>query len=936
MNQGPSPSNGLPPRISLKAWAAYLGLCLVLALAITWDLTTSREKEMAAAQQRTHATSILVSEWLYAAFETSGALLRSMAGEIRPESLASEDNDPEAHARTNQWLDRHLQLLPHAHAIALFDREGVMTHTSRAAREVGHDISDQAHFQALRDDPSLERQVSQAFFSSEANGFLVAHAQALRDANGGFAGLLGVRLDLGFFDHWLERTELTRGSSLTILDHEGRLLARRPRDTVPDFDAQLGQPVEAGALRPLLHQATDTVHFSIVSPVDGVHRSYTAQLVRDLPFLVVVGEAKQTVMAAWWQKLWTLGIAWLTVAGLGLLVLRGYLRTVHYDTQLQHSHRSLKQANQALSEEITARKRTETDLRRSEEKYRFLVENSYDILYLFSPDGHIEFVSPSWKTLMGHDPQSVVGHHFSEFVHPEDLSICHQAFSHVMRQGHHAQDIEYRVRHQDGSWRWHNSSALPFRDETGQIVGFQGIARDITARKQAEDEIKTLAFFDPLTQLPNRRLLAQHLQEAVQHCHQGHHHGALLFIDLDNFKILNDTLGHDQGDLLLMQAARRISGCVHESDTVARLGGDEFVVMLRRLSHHPHEATQQAEIVADKILATLNHPYLLDGQEHHSTASVGITLFHRELMSADELMKRADLAMYQAKAAGRNTQRLFDPGMQASVTARAALEADLRRALAEGQFVLHYQALVDDDGTLTGAEALLRWQHPQRGLVPPGEFIALAEDTGLILPIGQWVLEAACAQLAEWARDPCLKHLKLAANVSARQFRHPEFVPGVLRALNTTGADPRRLKLEITESLLVEDVEDVISKMRQLRARGISFALDDFGTGYSSLSYLKQLPLDDVKIDQSFVRDVLTDPNDAAIARTIVALAGTLGLRVIAEGVETREHWEWLSRHGCHTHQGYYFGRPGPVLAMLESLPKRPAPMRRAHPSGPG
>jgi diguanylate cyclase (GGDEF)-like protein/PAS domain S-box-containing protein len=792
-----------------------------------------------------------------------------------------------------------------------------------------------------------------------------------------------------------------------------------------------------------------------------MQRIFTAQRVRDLPFLVVTGEAYQTLLAAWWQKLWTLTLTWLVIAGLGLLVLRSYLRTLRYDRELLRSHRSLEEANQTLSQEIherqeaeraiksseerfralfdnslsgvavhdiilndqgepcdyvftmanpafeshtgmkvadvvgrratdiypvpelpglirrfgevaltgraiafeqhlesvgeyysvgafqigpgsfaaiidniTARKQTEMDLQRSEEKYRFLVQNSYDIIYLFSPDGHIEFVSPSWKTLMGHDPESILGRHFSEFVHPEDLPICQRAFANVMRHGHHAQDIEYRVRHRDGGWRWHNSSALPSRDETGQITGFQGIARDITARKQAEDEIKTLAFYDSLTQLPNRRLLIERLEATVQVCRRDHHHGALLFIDLDNFKILNDTLGHDQGDRLLMQAARRISGCVHEADTVARLGGDEFVVMLCKLSQGVQEATQQAEIVADKILAALNHPYYLSGREHHSTASVGITLFHRDLVSVDELMKRADLAMYQAKAAGRNTHRLFDPGMQASVTARAALENDLRRALAEDQFLLHYQVLVDDNGQLTGAEALLRWQHPERGLVPPGEFITLAEDTGLILPLGQWVLETACGQLARWAQDPTLKHLKIAANVSARQFRHSDFVAGVLSALASSGADPHRLKLEITESLLLEDVEEVIEKMRQLRARGISFALDDFGTGYSSLSYLKRLPLDDVKIDQSFVRDVLIDPNDAAIARTIVALADTLGLRVIAEGVETREHWEWLSRHGCHTHQGYYFGRPGPVTSIQAALANWTFPSHQAGPSG--
>ncbi|MCG5511956.1 EAL domain-containing protein [Ectothiorhodospira shaposhnikovii] len=936
MTQYPPLGDGRHRHIVIKAWMLYLGFCLVLALIIAWDLTTSRAQDTEAARQRTHSTSVLVSEWLYAAFETSGALLSSMAGEIRPENLPPPEGDPEAHARINQWLERHLRLLPHAQAIALFDREGVMTHASGSDLKIDHDISDQSHFLALRADPDLERLVSRAFWSRESERFLVVHAQSLRDAEGRFAGLLEVGLDLGFFDHWLERAEPTPGSSLTIVDHGERLLARRPRDALASLEAQIGQPVEVGRLMPLILGEKDTLHFVIVSPVDGMRRAYTAQMVRDLPFLVVAGEAQDVVMAAWWRKVWTLSLAWWVIVGLGLLVLRGYLHTLRSDLALQRSHRSLEAANRFLSREIQERQEAEADLRRSEEKYRFLVDNSYDIIYLFSPDGHIRFVSPSWKTLLGHDPDSVLGHHFSEFVHPEDLHLCLRAFADVMHHGHHIQDIEYRVLHSDGSWRWHSSSALPSRDEGGKIAGFQGIARDITARKQAEEEIRTLAFYDPLTQLPNRRLLTERLEASVDLCRREHHHGALLFIDLDNFKILNDTLGHDQGDRLLMQAAKRIIGCVHENDTVARLGGDEFVVMLHRLSHEAQEATQQAGFVADKILAALNHPYRLGDQEHHGTASVGITLFDRESLSVDELMKRADLAMYQAKAAGRNTHRLFDPAMQASVMARAALEGDLRRALVEKQFLLHYQAVVNDDSQLMGAEALLRWQHPERGLVPPGEFVALAEDTGLILPLGQWVLETACTQLAQWAGDASLRHLKMAVNVSARQFRHPDFVPGVLKILNTTGADPHRLKLEITESLLLEDVEDVIDKMRQLRARGITFSLDDFGTGYSSLSYLKRLPLDDVKIDQSFVRDVLNDPNDAAIARTIVALAGTLGLRVIAEGVETREHWEWLSRNGCHTHQGYYFGRPGPVGMIQEAIRNWTPPTRRAGNPGTG
>ncbi len=451
------------------------------------------------------------------------------------------------------------------------------------------------------------------------------------------------------------------------------------------------------------------------------------------------------------------------------------------------------------------------------------------------------------------------------------------------------------------------------KNDSGGITHYVGTLTDITVRKAAEDEIKHLAFYDPLTRLPNRRLLLDRLNQALASSTRSGREGALLFIDLDNFKTLNDTLGHDVGDLLLQQVAQRLAACVREGDTVARLGGDEFVVMLEDLSANPRDAATQTEIVGEKIVAALNQPYRLAGHQHHSTPSIGVTLFNDHINSVDELMKRADLAMYQAKAAGRNTLRFFDPEMQAAITARATLEADLRQGLQQNQFLLHYQAQVDDAGRITGAEALVRWQHPRRGLMSPAEFIPLAEETGLILPMGLKVLETACAQLVTWAAQPKMAHLTLAVNVSARQFHHPDFVDQIEAVLDQTGASPQKLKLELTESLLLDDVEDIIAKMTALKARGVGFSLDDFGTGYSSLSYLKRLPLDQLKIDQSFVRDILTDANDAAIARTIVALAQSLGLGVIAEGVETEEQREFLARQNCRAFQGYLFGRPQPA-----------------------
>jgi diguanylate cyclase (GGDEF)-like protein len=387
---------------------------------------------------------------------------------------------------------------------------------------------------------------------------------------------------------------------------------------------------------------------------------------------------------------------------------------------------------------------------------------------------------------------------------------------------------------------------------------------------------------------------------------------ALLFLDLDNFKTLNDTLGHQTGDLLLKEVARRITGCLRDVDTVARLGGDEFVVLLEGLNELSEYAADEAKTVGEKILAAISLPYEINGRECNSTSSIGITVFWDHLENADDVLQKAELAMYQAKAAGRSTIRFFAPSLQAAVNARAAMEDALRQAIRLNQFSLYYQPQVDH-GSIVGAEALIRWKHPTRGILAPGEFIVLAEETGLILPLGNWVLETACQQIAAWAHHPATADITIAINISARQFRQPDFVNQVLSALERTGANPRNLKLELTESMLLEDVEDVIAKMAGLKAHGLRFSLDDFGTGYSSLSYLKRLPLDQLKIDQSFVQDLLVDCRGGAIAQAIIALGRAMGLSVIAEGVETEQQLEFLASLHCHLFQGYLFSKPRPL-----------------------
>jgi diguanylate cyclase (GGDEF)-like protein/PAS domain S-box-containing protein len=459
---------------------------------------------------------------------------------------------------------------------------------------------------------------------------------------------------------------------------------------------------------------------------------------------------------------------------------------------------------------------------------------------------------------------------------------------------------------------WVDLEVSPVWDEQRRLTHWVAVGRDITERKTAEEKIQYLAFYDPLTKLPNRQLLLDRLQRALSD--RDHpREGALMFIDLDNFKVLNDTLGHQKGDQLLQQVAERLRSCVHRGDTVARLGGDEFVILIENNHHKPLEPSAAARAVSERILGKLGEPYVLSGHLHHSTCSIGVTLFGRAPWTVSELLKQADLAMYQAKNAGRNAVCFFDPEMQAVATANATLATDLREAWRDGQFLIDYQPQVGADGRMTGVEALLRWRHPERDLVPPAHFIPTAEETSLIIPIGRWVLEQACAQLAEWAKRPDRRHLSIAVNVSVKQFRHPDFVDEVMTAIANAGIAPHKLKLELTESLLAEGIEVTVAKMGSLKDMGVTLSLDDFGMGYSSLSYLKRLPLDQLKIDREFVKDILTDANDAAIARTIIGLAQSLGLSVIAEGVETQAQRAFLAQQGCYEYQGFLFCRPLPV-----------------------
>jgi len=462
----------------------------------------------------------------------------------------------------------------------------------------------------------------------------------------------------------------------------------------------------------------------------------------------------------------------------------------------------------------------------------------------------------------------------------------------------------------------------------GKIANYVGIFSDITERKALDAEIQHLAFYDPLTQLPNRRLLLNRLEQAMASTSRNHFHGALMFLDLDHFKILNDVHGHDVGDQLLIAVSERISSCIREQDSASRFGGDEFVVMLADLSEDAEHAAVQAETVAKKIRSVLSTPYRLhrgalrgDGSviEYSCTSSIGVTMFHGQNNEIATLLKWADMAMYQAKGAGRNAIRFFDPAMQAAIEAHASFEADLRAALEKQQFKLYYQIQVDVSQRPQGAEVLLRWDHPLRGLIAPDEFIPLAEETGLIVAIGQWVLDAACAQLKLWQSDPEMRQMQLAVNISGKQFQQHDFVEQVMATVTKNDINPMSLKLELTESMLLNNIEDTILKMQALKDYGVRFSLDDFGTGFSSLSNLKRLPLDQIKIDQAFIRNIAHDRGDVAMVHAIMDLGINFGLEIIAEGIETDEQFKILQRYGCSNFQGFLFSKPVPV-AQFELL----------------
>ena len=861
-------------------------------------------------------------------------LLEAMASKFPLEAM-KHDQDVERYFRDSPTLSNLID------DFYLFSAEGVLlVDWPLSPGRRGLDMTDRDYIQSVI--KKGETSISKPLLGRATKQAIVVIAVPIRDANGKLAGILGGVVNL-------QKSRLLEPLSTTLVGKTGYFYLVGPeRLTIMHPDrSRILKPITLPGVNPVLDRALNGTFEGTEESINSAGLQGLFSF-KQLPYtgwtLAAVMPSKEGLEAV--DRL-RIRISLFTITSLLLaivvilLIVRRFTRPLEILTDflkssrtlspppvLAHSCQETDRLSDAFSQFVTQQQISQEKLSLAAQQ---AAHTSADLRIaaiafesqegMFITDAHnvILRINLAFTDITGYSAEEAIGK-TPGFLSSGRHDAKFYAAMHESIQQCRTWRGEIWNRRKNGEIHPEWLTITAVTDSAGVLTHYVSTLTDISQRKAAEEQIQNLAFYDPLTKLPNRRLLLDRLQQALASSARSDRTGALLFIDLDNFKLLNDTLGHDKGDLLLQQVAQRLTSSVREGDSVARLGGDEFLLVLEDLSENVTEAATQAKTVGEKILATLNQPYDLDGLEYHNSPSIGVTLFSDHLSSVDELMKHADLAMYEAKKAGRNTLRFFDPQMQATITARAILEKDLRIGLQQQQFLLYYQPQVDEAGNITGTEALLRWQHPLRGLVSPAVFIPLAEETQMILPLGLWVMETACQQLLSWAGSPATAHLSIAVNVSAVQFRQPDFVAQVLGVLQRSGANPLKLKVELTESLLLDNVEDIIAKMIALKAKGIGFSLDDFGTGYSSLSYLKRLPLDQLKIDQTFVRDLLTDHNDAAIARTIVALAQSLGLSVIAEGVETEAQRNCLAAQGCMAYQGYLFGRPLPVADFEQLL----------------
>ncbi|MCA1773594.1 MAG: EAL domain-containing protein [Halomonas sp.] len=823
------------------------GVALLLLLSLfTWILYEQYRDEIQTLETRNAARADVVVEWAKGVFAQSAQALFSVAELVQLQGMPTQGESSIQEALLNRtrsvdWVDD----------IGVIDAEGIVQASALSADSIGRDLSSSSFFKAFRDSPSRNELVTPLYSTSHDERYYLYQARRLTRDNGDFNGIAVARISPTVFERVFQRLGVSNGESIALVDGELKLIARLPSLGDP-FTA--GWQVDSPETRMMLENGAGAWSMRFSSPLDQRERLFQMQWIEELPLLVVVGEDVLLQLADWRQRAWILVGVMLLIALLGAWGVRHYLNRLRFEHRLHQSEAELRISATAFQTHLG--------------------------MLIADASGHVLKINNTFTRITGYSEAELVGKSLRILNSGRhDAAFYRKLWRRVHATGSWEGEIWSRRKNGDVFPEWLTISAV--YDPYGALTHYVATISDISERKAAEQEIHQLAFYDPLTGLANRRLFMDRMEAALKDVNRHSRWGALLFIDIDNFKQINDTLGHYVGDQLLQHLARLMGQMLRETDTLARLGSDEFAVLIEGLGKSREHTAELAENIAQKLQDMIQQPLIIKGESLSVTASIGITVVSDHASSVDDYLQQADMALFQAKSSGRSSLSFFDPAMQAELLTRVRLETELRQALVNHEWCLYYQPQVDQDGRCTGVEGLLRWQHPERGMVMPDVFIPLLESTELINPVGDWVLEAACEH---------------------------------------------KLKLEVTESLFVDARDEARDKMQQLKQQGIRFALDDFGTGYSSLAYVAQLPLDQLKIDQSFVKQVIDSKANAAIVESTIALAKSLSLEIIAEGVENDDQQLWLLAHGCRTYQGFLYGQPMSVDAFEAWLKHEPLP----------